>query len=198
MKRSIGIALFFMVLGFTAIAHADLINNGGGFVYDTAANVTWYYVPDSNNGFTMTADTWQNAKNWASSLNVGGASGWSTGTVAQLQTLFNDLNTTSTWNAFKDTQGNNVLLNAQGVWSNQVYPPSSTSYSYAVAFAALYGGSVPAGSAFYAQNTDGRGELAIHAGDVAPVPIPASFMLLTPGLGYLAFVRRRIRRRVAR
>jgi hypothetical protein len=68
MKRLLLATLLALILGFAPIAHAALINNGGGLIYDTGLNVTWYDY--SYNG------TWGGAVSWAASLKVGGVMGW--------------------------------------------------------------------------------------------------------------------------
>ncbi len=50
-------------------AHADLIDNGGGLIYDTAQNITWY-------DFQTNPVTFGQAQTWANGLTVGGVSGW--------------------------------------------------------------------------------------------------------------------------
>ena len=50
-------------------AHADLINNGGGLIYDTAQNITWY-------DYQTNPMTFGQAQAWANGLTVAGASGW--------------------------------------------------------------------------------------------------------------------------
>jgi len=60
-----------VVLGISNIAHADLINRGGGtsahgtynLIYDTDRNITWY-------DYTNSQDTWWNQVDWASNLSV--------------------------------------------------------------------------------------------------------------------------------
>lgn len=49
-------------------ANADLINNGGGLIYDSAQNVTWY-------DFRTNPTTFAGAQAWANGLTVAGVSG---------------------------------------------------------------------------------------------------------------------------
>ena len=67
-------ALLVAVLGFTANSNAALVENGGGLIYDTDRNITWYDY--SYKGPFEEGATWDQAVSWASSLTVGGLSGW--------------------------------------------------------------------------------------------------------------------------
>jgi hypothetical protein len=67
-------ALLVAVLGFTSISNAALVENGGGLIYDTDRNITWYDY--SYMGPFEAGATWDQAVSWASSLTVGGVSGW--------------------------------------------------------------------------------------------------------------------------
>jgi hypothetical protein len=50
-------------------AHADLIDNGGGLIYDTAQNITWY-------DYQTNPMTFAQAQAWAAGLTIAGVSGW--------------------------------------------------------------------------------------------------------------------------
>lgn len=69
MKKILFIGIFIVVFGFSPIAKAELINNGGGLIYDTELNVTWY---DFNPGRM----TWSESVAWAAGLDVGNVTGW--------------------------------------------------------------------------------------------------------------------------
>jgi hypothetical protein len=71
MKKILTIA---MILGLIGTANATLIDNGGGLIYDTDLNITWYdntYTGTQGNGAN-----WDQANAWATGLNVGGVTGW--------------------------------------------------------------------------------------------------------------------------
>lgn len=71
MKRFI-IVFMFIVSGFvmTVSGQASLIDRGGGLIYDTSLNITWYdYTYWAMSGS-------EDAKSWAAGLNVGGVTGW--------------------------------------------------------------------------------------------------------------------------
>ena len=69
MKRVVLAALVVLFLGFAPIAHAALTNNGGGLIYDTVLNITWY-------DHLHLYDDWGGSTSWAASLNAGGVTGW--------------------------------------------------------------------------------------------------------------------------
>ena len=68
MKQAGLISVLALMLGFSPLAHGALVNNGGGFIYNTDLNITWYDVP--------AVDTWGSARTWAADLRAGGLSGW--------------------------------------------------------------------------------------------------------------------------
>jgi hypothetical protein len=197
MRKSIGITLFFLILGCTALANATFTvtsSGGGEIVTDSASGYSWYYVPNAaQNGYTMTSGSWSTANgSWIAGVNSTLGGSWSIGSVSQLQTLYNDLvayygsSAPSTWTAFiyNASQGN-VLGNAQGIWSNQL---NSGNPSQAYAFFFSNPGYAPAGQASVEGINDGRGFMAVST------PIPASLILLAPGLGSLALLRRRTKK----
>jgi hypothetical protein len=57
------------VAGFSTFAHAALQNNGGGLIYDTDLNITWY-------DYTKSQAHWPDQMAWAAGLTVGGVTGW--------------------------------------------------------------------------------------------------------------------------
>ncbi len=62
-------ALLSAVPGLSTPAHAALINNGNGLIYDTVLNITWYdhtYMGPQGDGAT-----WSQAMSWAAGLKRG-------------------------------------------------------------------------------------------------------------------------------
>jgi len=77
--KSLPILVFTMAFFYTSFAQATFIDAGGGMVYDTELDVTW--LKDANYAMTTAYDSdglmnWNAAVAWASSLNVGGVTGW--------------------------------------------------------------------------------------------------------------------------
>jgi len=68
-----------IVIGVSVSAQATLIDNGGGFIYDTDLGITW--LQDANYAQTSGYDAdgrmnWSAANAWAASLTLGGLTGW--------------------------------------------------------------------------------------------------------------------------
>jgi hypothetical protein len=69
----LAIMLTAVLIGFTTFSNAELVNNGGGLIYDTCLNITWYDYSYYGLGSGV---TWDEAMSWADSLTVGGTTGW--------------------------------------------------------------------------------------------------------------------------
>jgi hypothetical protein len=70
MKRLFSAIILAVVLGFATLADAKLINNGGGLIYDTDLDITWYDY--TYKGPTGKGASWQQAMDWVKTLTVGG------------------------------------------------------------------------------------------------------------------------------
>jgi len=193
-----------------ALQARDIGNTGAtNAFYDTTLNVTWL---DMASG----ALNWNQANTWASNLNVGGVTGWrlptmtvanpdpsysydgSTatgynvpGSSSEMASLFfNTLGNMSTVNTLGGRQMGAGLANTGGFQNLQssvywlgteyVRDPSSTWI-----FLTSYG----------RQNYFGKDNqysaLAVHSGDVAPVPEPETYAMLLLGLGVVGAISRR-------
>ena len=65
MKRLVTALALTFTLAFSTPSHAALVDNGGGLIYDTDSNITWYdQTPGANSLSGATA--------WAAGLDVGG------------------------------------------------------------------------------------------------------------------------------
>jgi DNA-binding beta-propeller fold protein YncE len=65
MKSLALMTLLGVVLGFSALAHAALVDNGNGLIFDTDLNITWYDAPP-------VPRSWDEATAWAAGLTLGG------------------------------------------------------------------------------------------------------------------------------
>ncbi len=73
------ITLALLLLFAVSAAHADLIDIGGGMVYDSALDVTWQQDPNYAQTSGYDADglmTFDEANTWAATLIHGGTGGW--------------------------------------------------------------------------------------------------------------------------
>jgi hypothetical protein len=68
-----------MILVFSSMSWAALVDRGGGMIYDSVLNITW--LQDTNYAQTSGYDadgrmTWSNANTWAAGLSYGGYNDW--------------------------------------------------------------------------------------------------------------------------
>lgn len=70
MLKALTAALVIFMVGTLGSAHASLIVHGGGLVYDTDLNITWYANPN------YVTHVYGDYAAWAAGLNVGGVTGW--------------------------------------------------------------------------------------------------------------------------
>jgi hypothetical protein len=57
------------ILAISGVANAALVDHGGGLIYDTDLNITWY-------DHSSIAPTWADAVSWVSGVTAGGVGGW--------------------------------------------------------------------------------------------------------------------------
>jgi len=64
MKKIMFVVLLAVVLGFSGLAHAALIDNGNHLIYDTDLHITYYDAPAS-------LRSWSDSTAWAAGLTIG-------------------------------------------------------------------------------------------------------------------------------
>lgn len=187
-KRLVVLTLLALVLGLTPVAHADLVDNGGGLIYDPELDITWYDA-------ALVGRNWSDANTWAASLTVGNT-------------------TAGTWR-LPTTPGVTDGLTKEGEMGHLYYdelskpqngPLGNTSpftnlgpYPYWSGTEYITGGAwvfdFSKGTQGQSTEQNNHYALAVHDGDVgAPVPIPGAVWLLGSGLIGLIGIRRRFRK----
>lgn len=79
MKKGLSAFCFAISLGYVSSAFATFIELGGGMVYDSDLDITW--LQDANYAMSSHYDSdgrmsWDAAMTWASTLDLGGVTGW--------------------------------------------------------------------------------------------------------------------------
>jgi hypothetical protein len=82
-KNALQAILSIILAAVSTVSYAALVDNGGGFIYDSDLNITWY---DYNPG----AMEWGQAMSWASGLNAGGVTEWRLPQSRSLNYIFYD------------------------------------------------------------------------------------------------------------
>ena len=206
MKRLFFVIAMVLALGFALIAHAaplPLQNNGNNLIYDPNLNVTWYayiYSPPVIPSEFGTP-SWDQAVTWASSLTVGGVTGWTLPTTP-------GTTTTGTPGAYTD-QGEMGYLYYDELRNPAGGPPTNLSFlAGAQAPGSFWLDNSPTpgrawmfitsdGEQWLGYSADGIGidAIAVHSGDVgAPIPIPGAILLFASGLVGLAAMRRKVKK----
>jgi hypothetical protein len=190
-------ALIVIALGASSAANASLVSRlNGAAVYDTDLDITWASNANINGPMN-----WADANAWAASLTLGGVSGWRLPTIdpscgfvyncttGELGHLFYvELGgaahsfISTTHNANYDLFSNFQLTT---YWAGTEYaPPSNNAWIFYFSDGFQY-----AGDKGYGQYA-----MAVHAGDIAAVPVPAAAWLFGSGLLGLVGVARRHRK----
>lgn len=210
MKKLAFILSLTMVLGVATLGNADLINNGGGLIYDTDLNITWYDAAPVQR-------SWSESVAWAGSLTLGGVTGWRLpNTVDGYCVEGNNGTTTCGYNITTSEMGHLYYTELGNIGYRGVdgsYPPdwglknkgpfinlrSDMSYwsiEYSLYPACAWDFVMGGGSQgnVYKEGNFRLYALAVHEGNVgAPVPIPDAVWLLGSGLIGLIGLKRKFK-----
>ena len=171
MKRLVFISIMALVLCICGSAYADLFDRGGGLIFDSDLNITWYdytYVDTVNDG-----DAWGQAMAWAATLDIDGVTGWRLPTTPG----------TSEDNDSEGEMGHLYYVDGMKIVANKSPAP----FQNILVGIYWYGTEYTEGRAWNFNFTTGNQDeydqinyhyyaLAVHSGDVgAPLPIPGDF-----------------------
>ncbi len=211
-KKKVVLAVLMAGSGISGAAHAALIDNGGGLIYDSTQNITW--LADANyantTGYASNAGglmDWVTANTWASTLSYGGVTGWRLPTTLQPDPSCGSQNGGTSYGFGCTGSEMGHLFNVDlGQVANQpigtthnanyglfqniqdyVYwasTPWTSTYAWDFQTNTGYQSADQMTSQYYA--------MAVHPGDVTVVPVPPAVWLLGSGLlGLFGVMRRR-------
>jgi len=214
MKHSIlGTACAGLLLAASGTANAALVSRLGGLAYyDDVANVTW--LADANYAKTSGASAtgqmdWSTANAWAGSLTIDGVTGWQLPNTVQPdpscdsqgagisfgfnctgspmgELFYNELGGQA-FQPISSTHNSNYNL-FSNIQSDFYW--SATEFAFNTSAAWAFG--FKDGQQYEYDKTDTWYTWAVHAGDVAPVPLPAAVWLFGTGLlGLMGITRRK-------
>jgi hypothetical protein len=197
MRRLLLCTVLVGILAFSSVVQANLVNNGGGFIYDEDLDITWYDAPP-------VLRDWSGSMSWAAGLTVGSttAGTWylpaTPGTVSYVPTSEGQMGHLYYTELGKPAGGplgaTSFFTNLRpyGYWSGTECAPFGPPPTWAFFF------NFKDGYQEYAEKYGYLYGLAVHDGNIGPngpvVPIPGALWLLGSGLVGLAGLRRRMRK----
>jgi hypothetical protein len=215
--KKIFIFLFTLLLSFSIMgtANATLTDNGNNLIYDSDLNITWYDP-------ITTSMSWSAAMSWAASLTVGGttAGSWRLPTTVDGPYVWGyDGTGTTGYNittsemgylyyvdlgnkGYYATDGTNpqpgwTLLSNKGPFTNlrpDTYYWSGTETEFTPYPTQAWVFTFGTGGQTVSYTYSDWYALAVHPGNVNPVPIPAAVWLLGSGLIGLIGLRRKFQK----
>lgn len=203
MKRLSLFMTLVAILGFATFSNATLINNGGGLVYDTDLDITWYIAAPVSEG-TINNGSWYTVTSWVDTLTLGATEvgSWRLPTTPALEGeaytnegemghLYYDelLNSANELGGPLANKGPFEYLIAGGYWTGTEVA-GNTNYAWRFDF------SKGKQYAPYTKDTVDGLAIAVHSGNIKPIsaPEPANILLLGLGLVGLTRVRRKLKK----
>jgi hypothetical protein len=175
--KTLAAALAILVLCTVGAAQAALIDHGGGLIYDTVLNITWYDNPNYE------THVYGDYVTWVDGLTVEGVTGWRLPTTPGTTTGVTSEGEMG--HLFYTTLGNSPgpFIN-QGPFTNLsggFYTETAPSGNYYFNFDS--GQQLPVNISYWYFWIHG---LAVHDGNIGAVPLPPALLLFGTGLVGLA------------
>ncbi len=193
MKRHVLTILAALIICmYCGTAVADLYDRGGGLIYDSDLNITWYDFTYRDPLLTpLTGATWDRAMAWAAALDVNGITGWrlpTTPGTSDSNHSEGEMGHLYYVDMIRANSGGSILP-FHNIMSGTYWYGTESSSSRAWDF--NFGGGI---QDEYYKIDHYYYALAVHPGDVgAPVPIPAALWLLGAGLLGLIGMKRKMK-----
>lgn len=178
-----------------SVANADLIDRGGGLIYDDILDVTW-----TQDASLSGSRNWDDAAAWASDLTLGGATNWRLASMNvngddtivdcsaateficrdnEYGYLFHQYGITST----NEGPFTNIANSLYWSGTEAVAPPAPANQAWQI--------NMINGAQWHTSKVNGTLAWAVADGDVAAVPVPPAAWLFGSALGLLGWVRRK-------